>query len=765
MYKLSFAVILLSLAINVLAQSPHGKNFKAECINCHTSGSWKEMNIKLLFDHDTTGFKLVGQHKQVNCKACHKTLDFTMKKQSCVECHTDMHNGTVGKDCARCHTPNTWIIDNVTDLHQQSRFPLLGAHRTASCSGCHKSSTNLQFEHTGIECVDCHKVDFQNTTNPNHVQGGFPTICTECHLVGSTTWNSGKVAHDFFPLVGGHNVGCVQCHTNGLLTKISKECKSCHQKDFTSAATPNHVNPGIPTECTTCHTTTAWKPSSFNHSTTGFELKGGHSTIVQCSAYHKGNLTSASPACVSCHQVQYNNAPRHMQLKYPTDCTKCHSSTNWLQTTFNHTLTNFPLTGLHVPVACEKCHTTTLAGTPTICSSCHLDDFNKAAIPNHLTAGIPKTCETCHTTAGWKPSAFNHTTTGFELKGGHKTIVQCSACHKGTLTGLKPECISCHQVQYNSAPRHLQLGYPTDCSKCHTSDNWLQSSFNHAGTNFPLAGLHTGVACEKCHISSLKGTPTICKSCHLTNFNQAQLPNHIAAGITQDCETCHTPAGWKPSAFNHTSTGFELTGNHKLIPQCSSCHKGNLTSASPLCISCHQVQYNGALNHVKLGYPTDCSKCHNTSNWLQTSFNHSTTNFPLTGAHITTACNLCHTTKFAGTPTVCFSCHTTKYNNTTNPNHLSAKFPTNCESCHTTTAWTPATFNHDGQFFPVYSGKHKGAWTLCTECHTTSNYSNYSCIICHTHSNKASVDKNHSGVKNYSYTSTACYSCHPRGSN
>jgi hypothetical protein len=34
--------------------------------------------------------------------------------------------------------------------------------------------------------------------------------------------------------------------------------------------------------------------------------------------------------------------------------------------------------------------------------------------------------------------------------------------------------------------------------------------------------------------------------------------------------------------------------------------------------------------------------------------------------------------------------------------------------------------------------------------------------LCHTHSNKTSVDNTHKSVKNYSYVSSACYSCHPR---
>ncbi|MEW5844132.1 MAG: hypothetical protein AB1775_12805, partial [Bacteroidota bacterium] len=84
---------------------------------------------------------------------------------------------------------------------------------------------------------------------------------------------------------------------------------------------------------------------------------------------------------------------------------------------------------------------------------------------------------------------------------------------------------------------------------------------------------------------------------------------------------------------------------------------------------------------------------------------------------------------------------------------------------HTTTAWTPSTFNHDGQYFPIYSGKHNGKWTLCSDCHTNStNFKVFTCINCHEHSDKTKVDGKHSGVSGYVYSATSCYTCHPAGS-
>ncbi|MFA6127825.1 MAG: hypothetical protein WC699_11005, partial [Bacteroidales bacterium] len=140
------------------------------------------------------------------------------------------------------------------------------------------------------------------------------------------------------------------------------------------------------------------------------------------------------------------------------------------------------------------------------------------------------------------------------------------------------------------------------------------------------------------------------------------------------------------------------------------------------------------------------------------------TSFPLTGAHTTVTCAKCHVSGFSNTPSTCNACHLANYNATTNPNHTAAAFPTTCETCHSTANWTTTTWNHDSQYFPIYSGHHRGRWTLCTECHTTpSNYAVFNCLQCHEHSNKASVDSDHRGISGYSYTSAACYSCHPRG--
>jgi len=168
--------------------------------------------------------------------------------------------------------------------------------------------------------------------------------------------------------------------------------------------------------------------------------------------------------------------------------------------------------------------------------------------------------------------------------------------------------------------------------------------------------------------------------------------------------------------------------------------------------------------HAANGINTTCQSCHTTTAWLPGTFNHSATRFALTGAHVSQTCLACHGDGvYRGKSMVCLSCHTTDYNATTNPNHRTAQFPTGCESCHTTTRWLGATFNHDGPWFPIYSGKHRGKWNTCTQCHNNSaNYREFTCLSCHEH-NQSSMDSKHRGRNGYKYESPSCYACHPRG--
>ncbi len=459
----------------------------------------------------------------------------------------------------------------------------------------------------------------------------------------------------------------------------------------------------------------------------------------------------------------------HGDLKL--DCSECHVSERWTPVLkpprFRHETTGFRLELAHAQVSCRGCHRSLVFDrVGTACADCHKD-------PHRGELGAR--CETCHTPASWsnQREMFQvHNRTRLPLFVAHARL-DCTACHRNQRPdqyALTPaECGACHLQTYQETnnPPHAASGFSTRCEDCHriTSPTWLGATFSHPA-DFPLAGGHAGLACARCHAGgTYAGLSTACVSCHQKDYAAATNPNHAAGGFPTTCESCHTIQAWRPAKFDHDRTGFPLTGAHASV-DCARCHVGGRYAGTPTdCYSCHQADYTRANNPSHQGFPTQCQNCHNTGAWQPANFDHSKTGFPLTGAHASVDCTRCHVGgRYAGTPTDCYSCHQADYNGTTNPSHAAAGFPTQCQTCHTTSSWQGASFDHDGAFFPIYSGRHRGVWSSCSDCHvSSSNYAVFECILCHAHSNRADVDSHHQGVSGYVYQSAACYRCHPRG--
>jgi hypothetical protein len=750
--------------------------FPTTCETCHTTAGW----MQATFDHSKTGFPLTGTHNTLQCAQCHVNGNYNITVSTCVSCHLNDYNGTNNPNhktvnfpttCETCHSTVDWT--GASFDHSTTSFPLTGLHKTVQCTQCH---VNNNYTTLPTACAGCHINDYNGTTNPNHKTSGFPTTCETCH--NTTGWDNSTFNHanTGFALTGAHTtVQCAQCHVNNNYNLTSGACVTCHQADYNGTTNPNHKTAGFPTTCDTCHNTTDWNNAKFDHNTTSFPLTGLHTT-VQCTLCHvNNNYTGNLPtSCSSCHINDYNGTtnPNHKASGFPTTCETCHTTAGWQPSTFNHATTGFPLTGAHATVQCAQCHVNGNYNiTVSTCISCHQTDYNNTSSPPHKVANLPTDCTLCHTMVDWSGATFDHNKyTTFPLTGAHVSVA-CVQCHvNNNYTTTATDCASCHITDYNGTtnPPHKSGGFPTTCETCHTTSAWQPATFDHSKTTFPLTGLHTTVQCAQCHTNNnySGNLPTACSGCHITDYNNTTNPAHKAAGFPTDCTICHTTAGWQQSSFNHSTTGFALTGAHTSL-QCAQCHvNGNysLTSTNALCYSCHQTDWTGTTNpnHASAGFPTTCETCHTTTDWTGAVFDHSKTAFPLTGAHTTVACTKCHVNNvFAGTPTDCYSCHKADYTGTTNPNHAASSFPTTCATCHTTTSWAGATFNHT--WFPIYSGTHAGKWTTCADCHVnSSDYSVFSCITCHQHS-QANTDGNHRGVKNYVYSATSCYSCHPTG--
>jgi hypothetical protein len=239
------------------------------------------------------------------------------------------------------------------------------------------------------------------------------------------------------------------------------------------------------------------------------------------------------------------------------------------------------------------------------------------------------------------------------------------------------------------------------------------------------------------------------------------------------CTDCHTTASWNvvtsAMKFDHASTKFALLGQHKAA-DCLGCHTAlKFSGTAQQCYGCHQKDYAAAamVDHRKAGFSTDCLQCHTNGaeSWL-VDFDHDKTQFPTRGAHEAVACAQCHANnRFRGTPIKCAECHQKDYDAAKNPDHRVAKFSVDCATCHRALTWQPAVFYPHDNYFPISAGANHspGRWNTCGDCHSNqSNYAAFECINCHEHS-KAKTDSNHQGRHGYSYQSSACYHCHPRG--
>jgi len=565
------------------------------CQNCHSVDSW----FGAKFDHAATGFALEGAHARIECSACHVSGRYQGTSAACYSCHARDYTATQNPshtaarfptECSQCHTTASWRSARF-DHNTFTQFALTGAHVNATCQQCH---ANGRFTGTRKDCASCHLADFNRTTNPNHVNSGFPTTCANCH--NTVSWSGAKFDHALtqFPLTGAHiNATCQQCHANGPFTGTPKDCASCHLADFNRTTNPNHSAAGFPTTCAMCHTTAAWSGARFDHSKTQFPLTGAHvnATCQQCHVNRR--YTGTPKDCASCHLADFNRttSPNHVNSGFPTTCATCHSTTSWSGAKFDHdTLTKFPLTGAHVNATCQQCHVNgRYTGTPKDCTSCHLADYNRTTNPNHTAAGFPQDCSICHSTSQWAGAKFDHSRTKFPLTGAHTTAT-CASCHVGgKFTGLTTACVSCHLTNFNNTrnPNHIAAGFPQECAVCHTTVAWVPSSFNHAQTRFPLTGAHVRVQCASCHIGGkYAGTPLDCYSCHKQDYSTTTNPNNAAAGFSTTCTTCHTTTTWTGARVTHKFPIYSGAHAGKWTT-CADCHTNPSNYAVFSCLNCH----------------------------------------------------------------------------------------------------------------------------------------------------------------------------------
>ena len=107
-------------------------------------------------------------------------------------------------------------------------------------------------------------------------------------------------------------------------------------------------------------------------------------------------------------------------------------------------------------------------------------------------------------------------------------------------------------------------------------------------------------------------------------------------------------------SFNFQSyCGLSTHRSHTTVA-CAKCHTTGYINTPNTCAGCHTNDYNQTTNpnHTTSLFPKTCETCHTPSAWVPSTFNH-TSVYPLTGAHNTVACNLCHASGYTNTPNTC----------------------------------------------------------------------------------------------------------------
>jgi len=448
-----------------------------DCFACHSEHHGRKFDMvrfdEKKFNHALTQYKLEGAHATTDCKECHrpeniqdasirkKQNTYLGLKQECKSCHADYHQNSLSANCMNCHDTKAFKPASKFD-HNKADFKLTGKHAT-------------------VDCKECHKVSMRN----------------------------GKEFQQFTDIP--HN-DCVACHKDPHQNRIEGKCTQCHtDRSFTEFIGRNR----------------------FDHGTTGFPLKGKHK-VVDCFSCHKNTSEPSTifqdkqnisvTQCAACHQDVHKG-------KLGQDCAQCHTENSFLTVksgltaTFDHGVTDYPLVGKHIGVSCDKCHKEkyTKAIDFSACKNCHADYHKGEFVKNNVSPD----CAECHTVMkGFNYSLFTldkHQKTKFPLVGAH-VATACFSCHlsedKWSFKNKSGSCTECHKNVHGD--RFAVKGV-TDCVRCHDSDSWFPSKFDHNLTAFPLDGRHAKVECRLCHKPSVKDGKT---------FVDYKIPKH-------QCIDCH----------------------------------------------------------------------------------------------------------------------------------------------------------------------------------------------------------------------------------
>ena len=233
------------------------------------------------------------------------------------------------------------------------------------------------------------------------------------------------------------------------------------------------------------------------------------------------------------------------------------------------------------------------------------------------------------------------------------------------------------------------------------------------------------------------------------------------------CFGCH-PSGVKDDYLEHDGAFFPIySGAHNgTWVDCATCHTDPNNRSVYDCLACHEQV---SVDVVHQGMPSYsyissvCFSCHATGA-KEDYLEHDGSFFPIySGNHngVWVACATCHTDPNNRSVYDCLACHEQAPIDLVHQGMPSYSYTSaDCFGCHPSGAQQDY-LEHDGSFFPIYTGYHSGVWVDCASCHTDPNSRTvFDCLSCH---EQSTVDVTHAAIAGYQYESNSCYACHPDG--
>lgn len=520
--------------------------------------------------------------------------------KNCTRCH-ELREEVQPGNCLACHTAVGARIDRDEGYHAT------GEVREKNCAECHS-------EHHGRDYDLIYWPDgrdaFEHALAGWRLTGAHARLdCRTCHKPGFQ--------------VDGAFAGDETVDRKRTYLGLDRRCLTCHADEHLAQLTDN---------CADCHNSSAWSPApGFDHDAdSDYPLTGKHAELL-CDKCHEpvaapapadpdllvfaGSPVSytrysdiAHGSCDACHRDPHAG-------RFEKACAECHTTAGFREVEtagFDHERTDYPLRGLHQPVACAKCHTSGVMTEPLAhnrCRDCHADE-HRGQFAERADGGA---CDACHGVqrpfARHTYTAADHRNSDYPLTGSHRAV-PCARCHEPVETEGREQyarfrfddtrCRACHEDVHRG---QLDVWIEkSGCDYCHSTDSWHRTNFDHSLARFALEGKHREIECLRCHFVEtdeggrelwMKPLERTCAGCH----DDVHAGQFLAAGARETaCERCHTAEGWQRLVFNHDrDTEFALAGGHENVA-CGECHR--------------RVVVNGVETVQYAGVPRACSACH-----------------------------------------------------------------------------------------------------------------------------------------------------------